>query len=189
MTVEEWAALPEDVDGELVDDLLQDEEVPDFIHEIVVAWIITALSNWLRGKGGFVAGSEAKFAVTPHRGRKPDVSVYLPGGRLPPPRGLIRVPPDIAVEVISPAPRDAGRDRVQKFAEYATFGVRYYWLVDPVSRTFELFELGSDRRYVRALGAAEGTIENIPGCEGLSVDVSALWAEIDRLSTSTDFTP
>jgi hypothetical protein len=29
--------------------------------------------------------------------------------------------------------------------------------------------------------SALGTIERVPGCEGLVVDVDAIWAEVDRL--------
>jgi hypothetical protein len=43
MTLEEWADLDEDVDGELVDGVLQEEETPSFLHEIIVTWLIAAL--------------------------------------------------------------------------------------------------------------------------------------------------
>ena len=39
MTLEEWAALDEEVEGELVDGILEEEEMPSFLHEIVVAWL------------------------------------------------------------------------------------------------------------------------------------------------------
>jgi Uma2 family endonuclease len=181
MSLAQWAALPEDDAGELVDGQLVEEEVPDAIHEDVVSFLNALLRAWAVPRGGFVLGSDAKFAVRPHRGRKPDLSVFLPGGAVPPRRGVIRVPPDIAVEVVSPTPRDVRRDRVDKLDEYAAFGVRFYWILDPEMRTFEVFELGARGRYERARGATRGVVEGLPGCEQLVVDLDALWAELDRL--------
>lgn len=186
MTVAEWADLPEDEPGELVDGRLVEEEVPDYVHEVVVGWLIRVLGIWIAPLGGLVGGSDAKFAVTPERGRKPDVTVFLPGSRKPPRRGVVRVPPDIAIEVISPSPRDGRRDRIQKVEEYAAFGVRWYWLVDPELRALEILELGADGRYVRALGAGEGLVTTVPGCEGLQLDLNALWSELDRLEPEDD---
>jgi hypothetical protein len=55
------------------------------------------------------------------------------------------------------------------------------WIVDPAIRTVEILELGTDGRFAHAASAAEGTIDPVPGCAGLVIDVDALWAEVDRL--------
>ena len=180
MSLDEWASLPEDEPGELVGGQLVEEEVPDFDHESVVSWLIVLLGGWFLPRGGFVFASEGKFALRPGVGRKPDVSVFFPGGAVPPRRGPGRVPPDILVEVISSDPRDVRRDRVEKAAEYAAFGARFYWLIDPDALTFEVWALDASRRYQRVVCTSNGTID-VPGCEGLRMDVDALWAYVDRV--------
>ncbi len=181
MTVHEWAAMPEDEPGELCDGVLEEEEVADLTHETAVVWLITLLDAWMGGLGGLVFGSEVKYALSNLRGRKPDVSVFFPGRPALPRRGPVTIPPDIAVEVVSPSYADQRRDRIAKLADYAAFGVRYYWMLDPAARTFEIFELGTDGRYVHVLGATEGKLPKTPGCDGLSIDLDALWRKIDRL--------
>jgi Uma2 family endonuclease len=81
MTLDEWAAMPEDEPGELIDGRLVEEEIPDLLHELFVSWFVYTMKSWLQGRGGFVFASEGKFAVAPRRGRKPDVTVYLPGSK------------------------------------------------------------------------------------------------------------
>ena len=186
LTLEEWADLPEDDEGELVDGILVEEEMGGLAHESVVAWLIQALRAWLVGRGGRVAASELKIAVAATRGRKPDVVAWFPGHGPLPRRGVIRRPPDLLVEVLSSRPKDHRRDRVEKAAEYAAFGVRWYWLVDPDACTVEIFERGADGRYVQALAAVEGRIDTVPGCEGLVLDLDALWAELDGLVAERD---
>jgi Uma2 family endonuclease len=181
LSLDEWFALPEDEPGELVDGHLEEEEVPDYLHELLVVLLGRFLGNWIFPLGGLVAGSDAKFAVGSGRGRKPDLTVYLPGSRRPPARGPIRVPPDIAIEVVSPTPRDGRRDRVEKMADYAAFGVTWYWLLDPHLRSLEVLELDPQGRYLHVLGASTGTLNQVPGCEGLTLDLDELWAAIDSL--------
>lgn len=172
--------MEEDDPGELVDGRLEEEEGPDLVHEIVVSWLIRMLGSWL-GSRGWVIGSEAKYAVRPDRGRKPDVAVYLHRDQQKlPRRGIVRVPPDIVIEVVSASPRDERRDRIEKMDEYAAFGVHFYWIVDPSLQSLEIFELTGDR-YSRAARGTEGIMHRIPGCEGFSVNLEELWNEISEL--------
>jgi Uma2 family endonuclease len=171
MSLEQWAALPEDDPGEIVDGYLVEAEVPDNVHEIIIAWLIGTLRSWGAPRKVIVLGSGSKFAVARDRGRMPDLSVFLPDAARPPKLGLNRTPPSIAVEVVSSTLRDARRDRIEKLAEYASFGVRWYWIVDPALRGFQ----------IHVLDVTGGIVEHVPGCDGLSLDVSALWAEIDSL--------
>jgi Uma2 family endonuclease len=135
---------------------------------------------YFHARGGFAFASGLKLAVGAKRGRLADITCYAPGKR-PEARGAVRVPPDVAVEVVSASASDERRDRIDKPDDYTAFGVRFYWLVDPELRSFEVWELGADRRYVRACSATQGTVQQVPGCEGLVVDVDALWVEVDRL--------
>lgn len=180
MTFDEWVALDEDEPGELVDGRLEEEEEPDLIHEIIVPWLAQVFWNWLEGKG-IVVGSGVKYAVRSDRGRKPDFAVYLhPEIQRPPARGLVRVPPDIVVEIVSATPRDERRDRIEKMDEYAAFGVPWYWIIDPSLQSLEIFEL-IDGRYSRAARATEGRLDAVPGCAGLQLDLDEIWNAIARL--------
>jgi Uma2 family endonuclease len=179
MTDAEWATLGEDEPGELVDGVLVEEEVPDIVHEVVVHWLSAFLAFWLLPRGGVIGGA-ARFLVGGGRGRKTDLFVFLPGSPKPRRRGVSRRPPDIAIEVVSPTPRDTRRDRIEKMEEYASFGIKWYWIVDPEARTVEIHERGANGLYIHLLGASEGPIE-VPACPGLTLDLSDLWRQVDAL--------
>ena len=181
MTLEEWGAMDEDAEGELVDGHLVAEEEVGTVHDILLAWLSTQLFNWLGPRGGLVGACDTtRFAVSKRRGRKPDAFVYLPG-RKAPAANLVRAPPDIMIEVVAPTPRDQRRDRLDKYSEYAAFGVRWYWIVDPTLRALEIFELTDAGRYSRVVGVSEGLLTDVPGMPGLELDVDAIWATGDTL--------
>jgi Uma2 family endonuclease len=178
LTLDEWRDLPEDVPGELVDGRLVEEEMPDPLHEVIVTWLARILGNW--AEDAIVLGSETRFALSASHGRKPDLTMYL-SGRRPPARGVVDVPPDVAVEVVSPSPRDQRRDRQDKMLEYAAFGIRFYWIVDPQQRRFEIYERSEADVYVPRVTAVRGIVQPVPGCPGLAVDIDALWRKVDSL--------
>jgi Uma2 family endonuclease len=180
MSLDDWADLPEDVPGEFVDGRLVEEEMSDYAHEVIVAFLARVLGLWGDTVAAMVATSDARFAVAKGRGRKPDLTVFF-RDRRPPRRGLVHVPPDVAVEVVSSSPDDVRRDRVEKLAEYAAFGIPWYWIVDPERRTLEVHELTEAGTYRVAAELSSGTVAEVPGCVGLVLPMDALWAKVAEL--------
>ena len=152
--------------------------MPSVLHETIVLWLGAILRSWARRRRGIATGSETKLAVGPRRGRKPDLAVFLPPHVPAASDTLVRTTAHLVVEIVSPRPRDARRDRVEKLADYARAGVRYYWILDPQVRSLEVYQLGKDRRYTVALTATQGRLR-IPGCPALVLDLTALWDEVD----------
>ena len=52
LTLEQWADLDEDAEGELVDGELVEEETPSVLHEAIAAWLLTVLRLWVHPRGG-----------------------------------------------------------------------------------------------------------------------------------------
>src|SRR5258708_20445055 len=64
MTFEEWAAMPEADPGEFVDGRIEEEEVPDLFHQLVVACLVRFLWCWL-GPGGLTSAFRPPHAPPP----------------------------------------------------------------------------------------------------------------------------
>lgn len=71
--------------------------------------------------------------------------------------------PDLVVEVLSP--KTSANDRGVKFEDYRAHGVQEYWIVDPVARTVEQYQLDAAQQYQLILKSGNGQIssEVIPG--------------------------
>jgi Uma2 family endonuclease len=179
VTIDDWAALDEDDAREFVDGVLEEAEVPSVLHEVIVTWLHLLLGPYFRARGGITLGA-VKLAIQARRGRIPDLACYAAATRLPL-EGVVTVPPDVVIEVVSSSPEDERRDRIAKPQDYAELGARHYWIVDPWLRSIELFELDGQGRYVRLLAATAGVLEQIPGLPDLRLDVDAMWGEIERL--------
>jgi len=138
ITLEEFEALPEDqsermevVRGELVERMS-----PGFDHMDIAGEIIVLLRSWAKkGRHGIV-GPEGSFVlrVDPLTVRTPDVSFSSEHKRPPSEakRGFMRVPPDLAVEIISPSERP--QMVLAKVTDYLAAGVALIWTVWPDER-------------------------------------------------------
>jgi len=180
LTLDQWAALDEDDSREFVDGRLEEAEVPSVVHEVIVRWLLLRLAPYFAARGGQAFASGIKLAIGSRRGRLADIVCFGREAKLPR-RGIVRAAPWVVVEVLSPDAQDQKRDRIVKPEDYAELGARTYWLIDPWLRTVEVLELGPDGRYVRAFAGSGGMLGQVPGLPELSLDLDAMWAEVDEL--------
>jgi Uma2 family endonuclease len=95
---------------------------------------------------GLFFASDTGYQIFPHkpsRVRKPDGS-FIRRGRLPddkPPRGHVRIPPDLAIEVISP--NDLAEDIEERVTDFLEAGTTLMWVLYPSTRTVHVFRQGT----------------------------------------------
>jgi Uma2 family endonuclease len=168
LTVEEYLALPEDppyleyVDGEVIE-----KAMPDDIHGFIVEEIALLIGSFRRHYGG-ASGPEIRSMYQGSLStsfRLPDYSYWAPGR--PRKDGRHSLPPTLAVEVRSPDETMASQRA--KCRWFRAHGVDVCWLIDPVSRTVEVFEGTADGV------VAPGLLETVH-LPGLSIDIAAVFA-------------
>jgi Uma2 family endonuclease len=116
------------------------------------------------------------FAFDPNRVRFADAS-YIRWGRLPDdrtPAGHVRVPPDWALEVVSPT--NIAEELKQKIEEYQRAGVGLLWVAYPLARSVYVYR--ADRSVARLTGADELSGEDV--FPGFTCRVQYLFANLDR---------
>ncbi len=144
-------------------------------HQRVVMHLGEVLGEYERASGGIVFAAPIDIVFTEYDVIQPDL-VFFRKER----RHLIemwqetRVPPDLAVEVLSRSTER--RDRGRKMALLARFGVPEYWIVDPVKNSFEIYTL-SFGSY--ALAEPHGEDEHVrsPTLPGLSFNFHRIFEE------------
>jgi len=151
-TVEDLAFFDDDVRRELDDGVIFQMPSPTLKHQDLVGRLYLFLMQWIAQNGGKAFLSPIDLVLSPTRVFIPDLVFYsaekVASGEVERDPKRLRVPPDFVVEIISPS--TGSRDRVLKYRRYAEFGVRHYWLVDPLERTFQSFQLEQGRYFDEA---------------------------------------
>ena len=82
--------------------------------------------------------------------------------------------PDLVMEILSPATQR--HVRVSKFNLYQKAGVREYWIVDPESKSVQVFVLDGEHYAAKDFGTAADTIK-VSVLEGCAIDLSQVFSE------------
>lgn len=138
ITAAEFARMPDPPDGskqELVRGEVVTMPPTKGPHGFVQLNVGVILSGFVKANrlGWVVTESGTILERDPDTVRGPDVAFYSIARQPTIPEEWFEIPPDLAVEVLSPSDR-RGRVR-EKIREYLANGVRVVWLVDPDART------------------------------------------------------
>ena len=176
LSIEEFLALPDSGDYELIDGELRER-----CMAFEPAWVAGRFTAELYGFTpartlGLIVGDGAPVAIFPDRPRyapRPDglfVSFTRLGTRLRP-KGALTVPPELVIEVVSP--HDVASDIEGKALAYLGAGVDTVWVAYPEQHTVHVyrrsgpFDLLSDGDVLRGDGPLSG----------LEIAVSDLFSE------------
>lgn len=142
---------------ELYDGELFEMPAPTFRHQRVALKMAIALEEYERASGGRVVAAPFDVVLTPHDVVQPDVMFFCAGREAALDEfGPARIPPDLAVEVLSSG--TAANDRGRKMRMLARFGVREYWVIDPVEQRLERNVLEGGSYVLDSVTGADGTI-------------------------------
>jgi Uma2 family endonuclease len=172
-TWRDYLAIPEDPGRrhEIVDGELHVTAAPRFRHQEVVTNIIRTLGPAVARKGlGVVVAGPLAVRLHDELVLEPDV-VFVRRDRMDivDPEGAIHGPPDLVVEVLSPATRDY--DRGLKRKRHLENGVPEVWIVDADRKVLEVWRPGRDEPVL-----AGETFEWTPGEETVEVALADVLA-------------
>jgi Uma2 family endonuclease len=175
LTYDDLQEIPPDRNRyELIEGELIVSPAPIPLHQIIVGNVFHHLLSFLEGcqlGRVFIAPCDIVFGSSTVL--EPDVffisqaRLHIIGEK------YISGPPDLVVEVLSES--TARVDRDTKTRVYAEYGVPECWLIEPQSKTVQIFRLrGSEYEIAEVLGF-NGTLTS-PLLPGFSLPVSSLWS-------------
>lgn len=132
-------ALNPEKEYEIVAGQPEEKEIGGLRHSAIGVRLITRLASYVEAHQlGGVYGPDTTFRIGDNE-RIPDVA-FVAAARLPEdgePEGIGPMPPDLAVEIISP--NDLYERVISKVEEYLAGGVRQVWLLSPEHKIVTIF--------------------------------------------------
>ena len=163
LTIAEFEAEVREGFWELIDGRAVEMTPSGGLSSMIAFRISGELYTYLREHPiGHAFSADAGFVLFPNHAtvRSPDAA-FIRHSRLPEvPATFIPVPPDLAVEVLSPTDRMS--EAVAKAAMYLEAGVSLVWLIDPRKRTATIFQQDEGPRTIGEDGVLDGE-EVLPG--------------------------
>lgn len=125
----------EDYREEIIGGITLMAPAPSESHNNIMANILVIFRNYLRGKHCRAYGDNIDVFLDDENHFRPDASIVCDRDKI---KGDgIHGAPDLVVEILSRT--TSKNDRGVKLKAYERFGVKEYWIVDPVNRSIEVY--------------------------------------------------
>ncbi len=160
---------------ELVDGILMKKQAPSPPHQLAVIKIAHAFESIVQTqKTGFAFTSPIDVYFDNYNNTQPDVLFILKERDfiIDPQQGIVGAP-DLIVEVLSP--NNAKSDKVTKKALYLKFGVKEYWIVDPIYKSVLIYALNNDQYDLKQELIEDGKIESLI-LPDLNLDIKVIFS-------------
>jgi Uma2 family endonuclease len=169
ISVEEYLRSSYEPDCDYVDGEVKERNLGELEHATIQSALVGLfLQN--RMIWGIRALAEWRVQVKATRFRVPDLTVIRRDFQ---PEPILRVPPLLIVEVLSP--EDSLPRLKQRITDYLEFGTEHIWVIDPTTRS--AYNADAHGFHEPADGSATGTL-TIPGTP-IHCQLAELWAELD----------
>ena len=186
MTLEDFldAEVEEGYRYELARGVLEVTQVPNDPHGQVVMNLYDAISHYRRSHDGIVlrfgGGAEFQFVIPAFvSGRNPDLGVVLRGA---PKDWRGRAVPALAAEVVSRS--SERRDYETKRAEYLAYGLREYWIVDPLKRQVTVLSRQGDAWVETVFRDDQVIVSQV--LPGFATTFAELWIDVEEVEEPDD---
>ena len=174
LTLDDYEALPDDADYEIIDGVLYVSPRARPGHQALAFKLGNILFGHIEPANLGMVLPDADLVVDyDNTYVSPDL-MYFTADKYAQidPDDFVQVVPDLVVEILSPGTEH--HDLVTKRNTYARLGVRYYWTVSKRKRSIEENVLGEDGQY-RSLTVAAPDVFVPAMFPGLRIDLDAIF--------------
>ena len=174
-TYEDYCALPDGTNAQLISGKLFFMESPDWTHSSIVEEFSFQIRSQIRSKNGSCIARQApvdiKLDVTPGKATVlvPDFFILCDKSKVS--QKGVDGAPDFVLEVLSPSTRHL--DIGTKMVLYREYGVREYWIIDPENRRLIIYNFMDEKENPIVLP--------LEGVRGLSIYKGEITVDLDAV--------
>ena len=138
-TYEDYCTWPDDERWELIDGIPFKMDAPSRYHQKISVNVLIKIANFLVNKTCEVYHAPFDVRLNVGEGKdtvvQPDIVVICDRNHLD--HKGAKGAPEFVIEILSPS--TVHHDRVRKLEKYQQYGVKEYWIVDPISKTVAVY--------------------------------------------------
>lgn len=176
ITLDDYENLPSDIRAEVIEGQIFYMSSPSQAHQTISLELSGIINSYIKRKKGtckiFTAPFDVKLADNPLLIVQPDIMIICDLDKLDGKR--CNGAPDFIIEIVSPG--NASDDYVKKLYYYQKYGVREYWIVDPMKKSIFVNYFEGERL---SIPYTFDSIIKVNIYEDLYIDFSDISAELN----------